>query len=49
MSGRDIRDSCEIAERSWVSYCIRHKKKVTVPPIEQYVDAVNHRAEQINT
>ena len=37
MSGRDIRDSCEIAERSWVSSCIQKKQKVTVPPLEQYV------------
>ena len=49
MSGRDIRDSCEIAERSWVSSCIQKKQKVTVPPLEQYVDAVNRRATQIHT
>ena len=44
MSGRDIRDSCEIAERAWVSNCIRQKKSVTVPPMSQYVDAVKRRA-----
>lgn len=44
MSGRDIRDSCEIAERAWVASCIQNKKKVTVPPLEQYVDAVKRRA-----
>lgn len=49
MSGRDIRDSCEIAERSWVSSCIQKKQKVSVPPLEQYVDAVNRRATQIHT
>lgn len=46
MSGRDIRDSCEIAERAWVSRCIREKKPVTVPPINQYVDAVKRRASE---
>ena len=49
MSGRDIRDSCEIAERAWVSNCIRQKKPVTVPPIEQYVEAVKRRASETNT
>ena len=43
MSGRDIRDSCEIAERAWVSNCIRNKKSVTVPPMQQYIDAVKRR------
>lgn len=49
MSGRDIRDSCEIAERAWVSNCIRQKKSVTVPPIIQYVDAVKRRASETKT
>lgn len=49
MSGRDIRDSCEIAERAWVSNCIRQKKSVTVPPIEQYVEAVKRRASETRT
>lgn len=46
MSGRDIRDSCEIAERAWVSNCIRQKKNVTVPPMQQYIDAVKRRASE---
>lgn len=46
MSGRDIRDSCEIAERAWVSNCIRSKKSVTVPPMQQYIDAVKRRVNE---
>ena len=46
MSGRDIRDSCEIAERAWVSNCIRNKKSVTVPPMQQYIDAVKRRVNE---
>lgn len=46
MSGRDIRDSCEIAERSWVSKCIREKKAVSVPPMKQYEEAVKRRVEE---
>ena len=46
MSGRDIRDSCEIAERAWVSKCIREKKSVTVPPLNNYIDAVKRRASE---
>ena len=49
MSGRDIRDSCEIAERAWVSNCIRQKKSVTVPPLQQYIDAVKRRASETKT
>ena len=46
MSGRDIRDSCEIAERAWVSNCIREKKTVTGPPMAQYEEAVKRRASE---
>ncbi|OAO17988.1 ATPase [Blastocystis sp. ATCC 50177/Nand II] len=46
MSGRDIRDSCEIAERSWVSKCIREKKAVSVPPMKQYEEAVKRRVDE---
>ena len=46
MSGRDIRDSCEIAERAWVSKCIREKKPVSVPPLDQYIEAVKRRASE---
>ena len=46
MSGRDIRDSCEIAERAWVSKFIREKKPVTVPPLNNYIDAVKRRANE---
>ena len=49
MSGRDIRDSCEIAERAWVSNCIRQKKDVTVPPMQQYIDAVKRRVAETRT
>ncbi|CAN8308425.1 unnamed protein product [Cochlearia groenlandica] len=50
MSGRDIRDVCQGAERTWASKLIRRakasggeKQKVTLPPIQEYLESAEAR------
>ncbi|XP_019098173.1 PREDICTED: 26S protease regulatory subunit 7-like isoform X1 [Camelina sativa] len=49
MSGRDIRDVCQGAERTWASKLIRRAKaggeeqKITLPPIQEYLDSAEAR------
>ncbi|KAJ7946341.1 P-loop containing nucleoside triphosphate hydrolases superfamily protein [Quillaja saponaria] len=48
MSGRDIRDICEQAERTWASKVIRgqasiHGKEDDPPNLEEYVESVHER------
>ncbi|XP_022716163.1 cell division cycle protein 48 homolog isoform X6 [Durio zibethinus] len=60
MSGRDIRDACQQAERSWASKIIRgeattDKEQPSLPPLDEYMKSAMNRskallgvAEQIN-
>ncbi|KAI4371158.1 hypothetical protein MLD38_019424 [Melastoma candidum] len=48
MSGRDIRDVCQHAERSWASKIIRgeenNEEQVSLPPLKEYIEsAINRR------
>ncbi|XP_022720658.1 uncharacterized protein LOC111278295 isoform X2 [Durio zibethinus] len=49
MSGRDIRDACQQAERSWASKLIRgqatnNEEQQSLPPLEEYIkSAINRR------
>ncbi|CAH8329710.1 unnamed protein product [Eruca vesicaria subsp. sativa] len=50
MSGRDIRDVCQGAERTWASKLIRRAKadgvqqqQVTLPPIQEYLESAEAR------
>uniref|UniRef100_A0A1J3CUS1 Proteasome-activating nucleotidase n=1 Tax=Noccaea caerulescens TaxID=107243 RepID=A0A1J3CUS1_NOCCA len=50
MSGRDIRDVCQGAERTWASKLIRRAKasgeeqqRVTLPPIQEYLESAEAR------
>lgn len=49
MSGRDIRDACQQAERSWASKIIRgqatnNEEQRSLPPLEEYIkSAINRR------
>ncbi|KAK4788537.1 hypothetical protein SAY86_019856 [Trapa natans] len=47
MSGRDIRDVCQQAERSWASKIIRGQasrdEQGQLPPLEQYIDSALNR------
>ncbi|XVF26106.1 hypothetical protein REPUB_Repub13aG0271200 [Reevesia pubescens] len=49
MSGRDIRDACQQAERTWASKLIRgqatnNNEQLSLPPLEEYIkSAINRR------
>ncbi|ESQ38166.1 hypothetical protein EUTSA_v10028536mg [Eutrema salsugineum] len=49
MSGRDIRDVCQGAERTWASKLIRRAKadgiqqQITLPPIQEYLESAEAR------
>ncbi|XP_023636504.1 26S proteasome regulatory subunit 6B homolog [Capsella rubella] len=49
MSGRDIRDVCQGAERTWASKLIRRAKaggeeqKITLPPVQEYLESAEAR------
>eukprot|EP01024_Parvocaulis_polyphysoides_P026406 TRINITY_DN24073_c0_g2_i2.p1 TRINITY_DN24073_c0_g2~~TRINITY_DN24073_c0_g2_i2.p1 ORF type:complete len:219 (-),score=39.31 TRINITY_DN24073_c0_g2_i2:369-941(-) len=47
MSGRDLRDVCEDAERKWASKIIRgeldESQKDSLPPINEYMEAIQQR------
>ncbi|KAJ0018713.1 hypothetical protein Pint_09789 [Pistacia integerrima] len=55
MSGRDIRDVCQQAERSWASKIIRGQvtkagDKDHLPPLQEYIDsALNRQKSLLNT
>ncbi|KAL4019750.1 hypothetical protein IC575_018506 [Cucumis melo] len=54
MSGRDIRDICQQAERSWASKIIRGKVSKTgehgiLPPIEEYIECAMKRRKALQT
>lgn len=39
-SGRNIKDTCEMAERKWARYLIIEKKAIVPPPIEIYKEII---------
>ncbi|XP_007026191.2 PREDICTED: katanin p60 ATPase-containing subunit A1 isoform X1 [Theobroma cacao] len=48
MSGRDIRDACQQAERSWASKLIRgqatkNEEQKSLPPLEEYIKSAMNR------
>ncbi|KAL1198969.1 26S proteasome regulatory subunit S10B -like protein B [Cardamine amara subsp. amara] len=53
MSGRDIRDICQGAERTWASKLIRRAKaggeeeKITLPPIQEYLESAKARSKAL--
>ncbi|OWM83366.1 hypothetical protein CDL15_Pgr012847 [Punica granatum] len=51
MSGRDIRDVCQQAERSWASKIIRGQagkdEQGSLPPLKQYIDSALNRRESL--
>ncbi|XP_031743223.1 ATPase family AAA domain-containing protein 1-B isoform X2 [Cucumis sativus] len=54
MSGRDIRDICQQAERSWASKIIRGKVSKTgehgiLPPLEEYIECAMNRRKALQT
>lgn len=54
MSGRDIRDICQQAERSWASKIIRGKVSKTgehgiLPPLEEYIECAMSRRKALQT
>ncbi|KAF8086443.1 hypothetical protein N665_0625s0008 [Sinapis alba] len=55
MSGRDIRDVCQGAERTWASKLIRRakadgvKQKVSLPPIQEYLESAEARRKALRS
>ncbi|KAG2330616.1 hypothetical protein Bca4012_019798 [Brassica carinata] len=58
MSGRDIRDVCQGAERTWASKLIRRAKadgleqkqqQVTLPPIQEYLESAEARRKALRS
>ncbi|CAD5327175.1 unnamed protein product [Arabidopsis thaliana] len=55
MSGRDIRDVCQGAERTWASKLIRRAKaggeeqKITLPPIQEYLESAEARRKSLRS
>ncbi|KAJ0264878.1 AAA domain-containing protein [Hirschfeldia incana] len=56
MSGRDIRDVCQGAERTWASKLIRQAKadgveqqQVTLPPIQEYLESAEARRKALRS
>ncbi|TYI23653.1 hypothetical protein ES332_A06G179500v1 [Gossypium tomentosum] len=52
MSGRDIRDACQQAERSWASKLIRgqatnNKEQPALPPLEEYIRGATNRRQAL--
>ncbi|KAB2025968.1 hypothetical protein ES319_D06G186100v1 [Gossypium barbadense] len=52
MSGRDIRDACQQAERSWASKLIRgqatnNKEQPSLPPLEEYIRSATNRRQAL--
>ncbi|XP_058723741.1 uncharacterized protein LOC131595415 [Vicia villosa] len=52
MAGRDIRDICLQAERSWASKIIRgqvskDKEQANLPPLQEYIACATHRRESL--
>lgn len=52
MSGRDIRDACQQAERSWASKLIRgqatnNKEQPALPPLEEYIRSATNRRQAL--
>ncbi|KAL3521914.1 hypothetical protein ACH5RR_014748 [Cinchona calisaya] len=48
MSGRDIRDACQQAERHWASKIIRgqankHEDQLMLPPLQEYIESATNR------
>ncbi|KAL2580123.1 hypothetical protein AAZV13_15G103800 [Glycine max] len=54
MSGRDIRDVCQQAERSWASKIIRGQvpkegEKAQLPPLQEYIECATSRQEALHS
>lgn len=43
LSGRDLKEMCEVAERRWASKLVRGEVHADVPPLREYFQALHHR------
>lgn len=43
LSGRDIKDICDLTERRWAAHIIKVSSEVSPPPLSEYIKSLNNR------